>query len=110
VGTILGLERRLRLEIFAYIMIVSGTLGDHFSTVVALARPYIYEANPFTVQLMARGLWLPLDILLIIAGILIPYLLIRLARRPYANALLAYPIVYGIIRLGACFWNLSLIV
>ena len=108
--TILGAVRRLRLEVFAYILLVAGTLGDHLSTVVALARPYIYETNSFTVRLMAMGLWLPLDLVLIAAGIAIPYLLMRLAGRPSFRGLLAYPLVLGAVRLGACIWNFSLII
>lgn len=102
-------SRRISLEILSYFILIVGTLGDHVSTVISLTRPYIYEANPFTVQLMEKGLWLPVDIVLIILGIAIPYLLIRLTKNPSFNALLAYPLVHGIIRLGACFNNLSLI-
>ena len=107
---ILGARRRIGLEVFAYIILMVGTLGDHLSTVISLPRPYTYETNPFIVQLMARGLWLPFDLILVAAGVAIPYLLIRLTRRPYFRALLAYPIVHGGIRLVACIWNFSLIV
>ena len=107
---ILKVLRRLRLEVFAYILLVAGTLGDHLSTVIALTRPYIYETNPFTVQLMARGLWLPLDLVLVAVGIAVPYLLIRLTEHPSFNGLLAYPLVQGALRLGACIWNFSLLV
>jgi len=110
VGAILEAGRRLWLEVFAYIMLIAGTTGDHISTLIALARPHIYEANPFAVQLMAKGLWLPFDLILIAAGVIIPYLLIRLTGRPYFRMLLAYPLVHGIIRLGACIWNFSLII
>ena len=101
--------KRLGLEFIAYITLMAGTFGDHLSTVITLARPYIYETNPFTVQLMAKGLWLPFDLILVAVGIAIPYLLIRLTRRPCFKALLAYPLLHGIIRLGACVWNFSLI-
>jgi hypothetical protein len=102
--------RRIGLEVLSYLILVAGTLGDHVSTVISLARPYVYEANPFIVQLMAKGLWLPLDIVLIALGIAIPYLLIRLTKRQAFKALLAYPLVHGLIRLGACLWNLSLVI
>ena len=105
-----GIQRGPRLEVLAYILLVAGTLGDHLSTVIATERPYIYEANPFTVKLMALGLWLPIDLVLIAVGILIPYLLIRRMGHPSFKGLLAYPLVLGAVRLGACIWNFSLIV
>lgn len=101
--------RRIGWELFSYLVLVVGTLGDHVSTVIALSRPYIYESNPFTVHLMERGLWLPVDIVLIVLGIGIPYVLIRLTNRRSFQALLAYPLVHGLARLGACIWNFSLI-
>jgi len=58
---------------------------------------------------MAQGLWLPLDLVLIAVGIAIPYLLLRLSGGSSLRGLLAYPLVLGAIRLGACIWNLSLI-
>ena len=101
--------RRIGLELFSYLMLVVGTLGDHVSTVIALTRPHIYESNPFTVQLMERGLWLPVDIVLVVLGVGIPFLLIRMTKRPSFRALLAFPLLHGLVRLGACIWNFSLI-
>jgi hypothetical protein len=108
-GLIAG-GRRLGLEAFSYIMLIAGTLGDHFSTVIALTKPYIYESNPFTVLLMSRGLWLPVDVVLVVLGIAIPYLILRFTDRPSFKAVLAYPLVHGMVRLGACLWNISLII
>ena len=110
VDAVIAGVRRISLESFSYLMLIVGTLGDHLSTVIALTRPYIYESNPITVQLMERGLWLPVDIVLVILGIGVPYILIRLTKRQTFQALLAYPLVHGLVRLGACIWNFSLIV
>jgi hypothetical protein len=107
---VLARGRRIGLEAFSYLMLVVGTMGDHISTVIALTRPYIYESNPFTVQLMERNLWLPVDIVLVILGIGVPFLLIRLTKKQSFKALLAYPLVHGLVRLGACIWNFSLII
>ncbi len=102
--------RRIGLELLSYLTLIVGTLGDHVSTVIALTRPYIYETNPVTVQLMEKGLWLPVDVVLIILGIAIPYFVIRFTKRESFRALLAYPLVHGLVRLGACLWNFSLII
>lgn len=102
-------SRFLYLEAFAYFLLILGTIGDHLSTMIALRFPYIYETNQFAVFLMSRGLWLPFDLLLIALGIAIPYLILRVKEGGLFRGLLAYPIVLGAIRLGACLWNLSLI-
>jgi hypothetical protein len=88
--------------------LVAGTLGDHLSTLLALARPYVYEANPLVSRLMANGLWFPVDIVLIALGIIVPYLLIRVTKKPVFKALLAYPLVHGLLRLLVSFWNIGL--
>ena len=97
------------VEMLCYLILVAGTLGDHMSTVIALYSPNIYETNQFTVSLMSRGLWLPFDFLLITLGIAIPWLIIRIRKGAPFAGVLAYPLVLGLIRLGACVWNLSLI-
>jgi len=110
VEALLSINRRVGLESFSYFMLILGTLGDHVSTVIALTRPYIYESNPFTVWLMERGLWLPFDVVLVAVGIAVPYLIIRITKRGYFKALLVYPLLHGLIRLGASLWNFGLII
>ncbi|MGD2200389.1 MAG: hypothetical protein PVJ38_02000 [Candidatus Bathyarchaeota archaeon] len=106
----LHIEKRVGLETLSYLSLIVGTLGDHLSTLIALTRPYIYESNPFTVMLMEKGLWVPFDVVLVVLGIAIPYLIIRVTEKEYFKALLAYPLLHGLVRFGACLWNLSLII
>lgn len=110
VEALLSINRRVGLEAFSYFMLILGTLGDHVSTIIALTRPYIFESNPFTVWLMERGLWLPFDVVLVAVGIAVPYLVLRVTKRDHFRALLIYPFLHGLIRLGACLWNFSLII
>jgi len=98
------------LEAFSYFMLILGTLGDHVSTIIALTRPYIFESNPFTVWLMERGLWLPFDVVLVAAGISVPYLILRLTKKDYFKSILVYSFLSGLIRLGTCLWNFSLVI
>jgi len=62
------------------------------------------------VWLMERGLWLPFDVVLVAVGIAVPYLIIRITKRGYFKALLVYPLLHGLIRLGASLWNFGLII
>lgn len=96
------------IEILSYLVLVVGTVGDHLSTTIALQSPGIYETNQFAVFLMSRGLWLPFDIILILLGISIPYLIIRTKKGMPFRSVLVYPLVLGIVRLCACFWNFSI--
>ena len=107
---ILKLDNSINIEIFAYVLSVIGTLGDHISTMIGLTKDGIYESNPFVRQLISNGLWLPVDLAVVILGIVIPFLLIRSFRHPSLRGLIAYPLVFGLIRLGACLWNFTLII
>jgi hypothetical protein len=41
--------------------------------------------------------------------ILVPFIETKLAKHPLGNALIAYPLAAGAIRLAFCLWNLSTI-
>lgn len=100
----------VKLELFSYCILTIGAIGDHISTFLGLTRPHIYETNPVTVKLMTKGLWFPLNLIIVALGILIPYLSIRFTRSRAFYALLAYPIIHGLLRFGACLHNFSLII
>lgn len=99
-----------RFEISAYIMLVIGVIGDHFSTGIALTRENIYESNSIVLRFMQNGLWVPIDVTLIVFSVLSTYFLIRVLKKPLAQYLLIFPVLTGLIRLLVTFWNISLII
>jgi len=95
------------LEVVACLLLILGVLGDHLSTMMVLSRPNTYEANPVAAGLMEGGLWLPLDAVMLAAGLAIPYLLMRIDGR--FRALFLYPLLHGLLRLSMALWNLHLL-
>jgi hypothetical protein len=99
-----------RFEVGAYAMLIIGVIGDHLSTGIALASRNCYESNPIALGLMQNGLWVSVDVILILSSVLVTYLLSRLFVKPLAQYLLIFPILTGLIRLVISFWNISLLV
>ena len=100
---------RLKIvEIASYLILIFGTLGDHFSTIISLQNPNYYETNKFTVFLMSKQLWLPFDLFLVAFGIMIPYKLLRMKKDMF-RGVLAFPLILGVARLSGFLINLSLI-
>jgi len=96
------------LDKTAYLVATVGILGDHLSTRLGLTRPYAYEANPHTIWLMNRGIWLPFDLLLLLTTVGISALIMRRWKFKGKLAVLAVPILLGSARLCAAIWNFCL--
>lgn len=99
-----------KFEIGAYLTLVMGVLGDQISTRVGLARPQISEFNPITSSMIARGLWVPMDVALVAVCVLIPFIMNRMMKHTLVKTLCLYPLIAGLIRLGACVWNFFLLI
>jgi hypothetical protein len=97
------------IEIAAYFLAVLGMLGDQISTRLGLAQPGTSELNFFASWMMARGLWLPLDMLLLAAFLCAPAVLIRRYDAKERWLTLAYPILFGLVRITAAISNLIII-
>ena len=54
-----------RFEIIAYLTMILGVFGDHVSTGIALSRVNFFEANPFALNMMQKGIWTQVDAYLI---------------------------------------------
>lgn len=96
-------------EGLAYLLLIAGVIGDQISTRIVLTRPWIYESNPTTVELMRLGLWLPFDLFLLVATIATSSLFIRRSKFEGRWAVLTFSAVIGIVRFIAAVWNLSLL-
>ena len=104
-------KRRWKLRIpekISYLLATVGIIGDHLSTRLGLTKPYLYETNPHTIWLMEKGIWLPFDLLLLLATVGTCFLIMRRWTFKGRWALLAVPIVLGSGRLYAAIWNLHL--
>jgi hypothetical protein len=102
--------RKTWVELLSYCILTLGTLGDYISTHIGLTYENLRETNPITNQLMANLMWLPANLFIVILGIAIPFLIIRFSKEDYYRCMLSFPITYGIVRLSACIWNISLII
>ncbi len=98
------------VEQFSYSILTLGTLGDYISTHIGLTFENLRETNPTTSQLMANGMWLPVNLVIIMLGIAVPFLIFRFSKEDGYRFMLSFPITYGIVRLSACIWNISLII
>lgn len=95
-------------EKISYLLATAGILGDHLSTRLGLTKLYTYEANPYTIWLMEKGLWLPLDLLLLLATVGISFTIMRRWTFRGRWAVLAVPILLGSARLCSAILNLHL--
>jgi len=71
-----------RVELGSYALLVLGVLGDHLTTTYGLITQQTQENNPFALMLMQKGLWEITDLVLIVALIAMPYLLMRVVKKP----------------------------
>lgn len=99
----------VRVETFAYAIMILGILGDHISTSIGLSRTSIQESNPIALMLMNNNIWIQTDIILIIISILGAFTFQRVVKSPSSRIILLLPIICGLVRLGVTFWNISLL-
>ena len=99
----------VRVEAFAYAIMILGVVGDHISTSVGLSRDYVRESNPIALGLMDNGIWIQTDIILIVVSILSVFTLLRVLKNSSSRIILILPVICGLVRLGVTFWNISIL-
>lgn len=97
------------IEIAAYFLAFLGMLGDQISTRLGLSLQGTCELNFFTAWMMARSLWLPLDLLVLATFLCAPAVLIRRYDAKERWLTLAYPILFGLVRMTAAISNFMII-
>lgn len=95
-------------EIIAYITAVLGTVGDQTSTRLGLMLPNVCESNPFVALLLSRGLWLPFDLLVLTISLVLPLILMRVTSFKGRSVILAFPLIFGVMRIFATVSNFLL--
>ncbi len=95
-------------EIIAYITAILGMVGDQTSTRLGLMLPNVYESNPLVALLLSRGLWFPFDLLVLSISIVLPLFLMRVTSFEGKSAILAFPLIFGVIRIFASVLNFLL--
>ncbi len=92
----------------AYLLAVIGVAADHLTTGLVQSKPTVFEANPNTVWLMQRGLWLPFDAVLLIISISLSAFIMRRGKFPNRWVILLFFVVSFVVRGGAAVNNLLL--
>lgn len=97
-----------RFETAAYLLLLLGALGDWASTTTGLSVGLL-EGNTLAASLMAGGLWIPVDLMMVGVCIAVPYLVNRLVKSRAAKVLYLFPLMAGLFKVAVSLWNISLI-
>jgi hypothetical protein len=90
-------------------ILITGVLGDEITTYNAISTGKLVEANPFTHNLIANGIWSLYDVLLISVCLSLTYIIAKKNKNELSRIISFFPIFLGIVRLIAFFSNLFLL-
>lgn len=95
-------------EFFSYTIMFFGVLLDHVTTYQGLNQG-LFESNILVKYCYDAGVWILLDVTLVIGVVATSYLVARASNGGRLNLVLIFPIILGIMRLAAGIWNLNII-
>jgi len=95
-------------EFFSYIIMFFGVLLDHVTTYQGLNQG-LFESNILVKYCYDAGVWILLDVTLVIGVVATSYLVARASDGGRLNLVLIFPVILGIMRLAAGIWNLNII-
>lgn len=96
-------------ERISYLILILGVFADQISTRIGIHSLNLIESNPFTSYLIQNGIWLFVDISLIILILYISTHLIHSNERKYFSFVYLYSLLSGLIRIYASICNINLI-
>ena len=102
-------EHGTRIEPIAYIVLMTGAVGDWVSTKMGQSIGLI-EGNPVARGLMSSGSWIQTDFLLVLLCIALPFLVNRRFKSKASKSLLFFPLLAGLAKIAVVAWNLNLII
>lgn len=100
--------RFIEWEAPSYIIALFGVFLDHFSTRLGLSLGLV-ETNLNAVALMNAGLWLIVDIVLLVGILSTTYLIIHHTEERYRGLMIVFPLLIGFCRMAAAVFNFNLI-
>ena len=101
-------ESTANIEPIAYLMLMTGAVGDWISTRIGLSIG-LFEGNSVARGLMSSGSWVQTDFILVLLCIALPFLVNRLSQSRVSKFLLGFPLCAGLAKLAVVAWNISLI-
>jgi hypothetical protein len=92
-----------RFVIIVYLTMILGVFGDHISTGIALGRANFFEANPFALNMMQKGIWTQVDAYLFIVSVATTFIILRAGKNPLTKNILIFPFAMGLLKLVVAF-------
>ncbi len=98
-----------KFEKFSYLLSFIGVLLDQFSTRFGLKNPNIIEMNTYAIIMMDYGIWIIIDLLVVIITILLTHSIIKFWNFKYRQIIALFPFTFGVLKLLTGLSNISLI-
>ncbi len=98
-----------KVELLAMMIFTTGCIVDHITTSYGLLVPTIEEANPVVLFMIGAGIWNAVDILILMIGNGLGFILSGAKSRGIMTMLIVTLMAAGLVRLIAGVHNIMLI-
>jgi hypothetical protein len=91
-----------------YLVSLFGCFLDQLTTRIGLTNPSLYEMNPIASAMMEQGIWLYVDVSIVIVSIVVTYFILKKWTFEFKRVILLYPFSLGLLKTLAGIHNLAL--